>query len=123
MAFIMFLVLLVSFVVDFLPTIIAALRSTATTGQVFLINLLLGWSLIGWIVALVMACASDGTVAQLPWPGPPGSVPDPGWYPDPIRAGYERYWDGLQWNMHPQGIRPAVWQPIAAAQPGQPSAF
>lgn len=41
----------------FLPFIVALLRSHNVMG-VFLINLLVGWSVIGWIVALVMACAS-----------------------------------------------------------------
>ena len=122
MEILLFAFFLLSLAFYFLPTLIASLRSTASTGLVFMINLLLGWTLVGWIVALVMACASDGSVAQLPWPGPPGSVPDPGWYPDPIRAGYERYWDGLAWNMQPQGVRPAIWQPVAQSQQGQ-SAF
>jgi hypothetical protein len=38
----------------FLPTLIAWGRHHRT-GSVFLVNLLVGWSLIGWIVSLVMA--------------------------------------------------------------------
>ena len=37
-----------------LPTSIALVRR-APTGVVFFVNLLLGWTLIGWIVALVLA--------------------------------------------------------------------
>ena len=42
----------------FLPTIIATSRKVSNTGSVFVINLLLGWSVIGWVVALAMAVKS-----------------------------------------------------------------
>ncbi len=42
----------------FLPTIIAGLRRSTMTLWVALIDLLLGWTVVGWIVALVMAIAS-----------------------------------------------------------------
>ena len=38
-----------------LPWAIAALRGNANTWRVFWVNLLLGWTVIGWIVALVMS--------------------------------------------------------------------
>jgi len=38
-----------------LPTIIALIRHVRGKGQVVVVNLLLGWTVIGWIVALVMA--------------------------------------------------------------------
>ncbi|MEO5852090.1 MAG: superinfection immunity protein [Nocardioides sp.] len=38
-----------------LPWAIAAVRGNANTGRVFWVNLLLGWTVIGWIVALVMS--------------------------------------------------------------------
>jgi hypothetical protein len=40
----------------FLPWAIAATRGRPNTGGVFVVNLLVGWTLIGWIIALVMAC-------------------------------------------------------------------
>jgi hypothetical protein len=46
---------LVSFLY-FLPWAIAATRGRPNTGGVFLVNLLVGWTVIGWIAALVMAC-------------------------------------------------------------------
>lgn len=39
----------------FLPTIIAASKKRSNTGAIFALNLLLGWMLIGWVVALVWA--------------------------------------------------------------------
>ena len=40
-----------------LPWAVAVTRSMPNTGSILLINLLLGWTVIGWIVALVMACS------------------------------------------------------------------
>jgi hypothetical protein len=41
----------------FVPTVVAALRKTGSVqfGPVIVINLFLGWTLIGWVVALAMA--------------------------------------------------------------------
>ena len=40
-------------VLGFLPTLIALLRGHHDTFAIFLTNLLLGWTGIGWIVALI----------------------------------------------------------------------
>lgn len=45
-----------------LPWAIAATRGKANTGTIFWINLLLGWTFIGWIVALVMSLSSHQIV-------------------------------------------------------------
>jgi hypothetical protein len=42
----------------FTPLIIAAARKLPNTGSVAVINILLGWTLVGWIVALAMAAGS-----------------------------------------------------------------
>ncbi|HCA92083.1 MAG TPA: hypothetical protein DEP10_09070 [Alphaproteobacteria bacterium] len=42
----------------FLPTIVAVKRSVRNGGSVFILNLLLGWTLIAWVVALAMAFAT-----------------------------------------------------------------
>ena len=39
-----------------LPWAVAATRGKSNSGTIGLINLLLGWTVIGWVVALVMAC-------------------------------------------------------------------
>lgn len=50
-----FVLVLVIIALYFVPTIVASSRKVTNTGSVFVINLLLGWSLIGWAVALAMA--------------------------------------------------------------------
>jgi len=47
------------FVIYFLPTIIAAARSKRDVMSIFVLNLLLGWTAIGWVIALVWALKQD----------------------------------------------------------------
>jgi Superinfection immunity protein len=47
----------------FLPSIIALARNKRDTLAIFLLNFFLGWSVIGWIVALVWAAKNDVPVA------------------------------------------------------------
>lgn len=49
-------ILFVSFVLYMVPTIVASIRKVPNVGGVAVVNLLTGWSLIGWVAALVMAC-------------------------------------------------------------------
>jgi len=49
----------IPFLLYFLPSIIALARSKRDTLAIFLLNLFLGWSVIGWIVALVWAAKND----------------------------------------------------------------
>jgi hypothetical protein len=56
----LFALLLVPFgVIHFLPTIVAALRQSRHTVAIFLINLFLSWTVIGWVLALVWAFTSE----------------------------------------------------------------
>lgn len=50
--------LLFAFILYFLPFIVAANRNRQP-GAIFILNLLLGWTLVGWVVALVWACTSE----------------------------------------------------------------
>lgn len=38
------------------PTFVALIRGVRNTGSVIVVNLFLGWTVIGWIVALAMSC-------------------------------------------------------------------
>jgi hypothetical protein len=42
----------------FLPAILAHARHTHNSTGIFLLNLFLGWTFIGWVVALLMALFS-----------------------------------------------------------------
>jgi hypothetical protein len=42
-----------------LPFAIAFNRKRANTGAIFALNLFLGWSLIGWVIALVWALKEE----------------------------------------------------------------
>lgn len=53
------------FIIYFLPSIIAAFRAKPHWFGIFILNLLLGWTIIGWIVALVWSLTSNPpTVVQ-----------------------------------------------------------
>jgi Superinfection immunity protein len=52
--------LLVAALLYFLPAIIAHNKRDST--GIFILNLVAGWTGIGWIVALLWACASDSRV-------------------------------------------------------------
>lgn len=43
----------------FLPWILALLRGTRSNVGIFFLNLLLGWTMIGWVVALIWAIAAE----------------------------------------------------------------
>jgi hypothetical protein len=101
--------IIVIIVLYFLPTIIALARSKANVGTVVVINLLLGWTFLGWVVALAMAFGQtkDERAAQTV------NVYS-GRYPDPEVHGHNapmlaqqsvhlspdgrRWWDGRQWQ-------------------------
>jgi len=43
----------------FLPTIIAALKHKPNLTNIALLNIFLGWSIIGWVIALAISLSSD----------------------------------------------------------------
>lgn len=88
-----------------LPWAIAATRGRSNQAAIGVIDLLLAWTLVGWIVALVMACQAHQVVGgggastflmaqQVATMSPPA-----GWYPSPYGAG-QQYWDGGSWTGH-----------------------
>ena len=48
-----------SFVFYFLPSIVAFARSKRDAASIFVLNLLLGWTAIGWVIALVWSLRAD----------------------------------------------------------------
>lgn len=54
------LVLVIALAAYFLPTIIAFVRGHASKWGIFATNLLLGWSLIFWIVTLIWSLSNKG---------------------------------------------------------------
>lgn len=53
------LILFILVVPYFLPSLIAFLRKRTNLAAIFALNLLLGWTLIGWVVSLVWALSKD----------------------------------------------------------------
>ncbi|GEK71575.1 MULTISPECIES: superinfection immunity protein [Halomonas] len=53
------LVLAFSVAIYFLPLIIAALRDMPNAVAISVLNLVAGWTFVGWIVALVWACTEQ----------------------------------------------------------------
>ena len=55
-------VLIVSFVFYFLPSMIAVARSHRNAMPIFILNLFLGWTFLGWIIALVWCFTAQDRV-------------------------------------------------------------
>jgi len=51
--------LVIIFVAYFLPTLIAMVRFRNNTLAIFTLNLFAGWTLVGWVVALVWSVARE----------------------------------------------------------------
>lgn len=70
---------LISIVFYFLPSLIAVIRKVPNTGSTIVVNLFLGWTLIGWVAALAMAVRSrpQPAVPATPAWGTGGQVPGP----------------------------------------------
>ncbi len=51
-----------------LPSIVAFRRQSATTGAAVVVNVFLGWTLLGWVIALALAVS--GTSRATPSPSP-----------------------------------------------------
>ncbi len=49
----------------FLPWAIAATRGKSNSGAIGWINFLLGWTVVGWIIALIMACSAHQVISNV----------------------------------------------------------
>lgn len=63
----------------FLPSLIAVAKHAHNTTGIFIFNLLLGWTGIGWFIALIIALCSSPypPCAYYYAPPPPGPYPPP----------------------------------------------
>jgi len=71
--------LIVATLIYFLPTVIALARGHLSTLAIFLLDLFFGWTLIGWLIALIWSCtgftAANYTRSEPPQiVGPDGRV-------------------------------------------------
>ncbi len=107
----------------FIPTIIAVVRKRQVA-SVFMINLFLGWTLVGWVVAVALAVSSAGAPVQVnvntvnqASPGgyiPPGGYPPAGYPPQGGWQDPNAYPPAQQQQQLPQGgwqTPQAGWQP------------
>jgi len=53
-------VFIIAMGVYMLPTIVGSLRKKKNIGAIAVLNFFLGWTVIGWIVALMWAVAHEG---------------------------------------------------------------
>jgi hypothetical protein len=51
--------LLLSLAIYFVPVMVACTRGRNDTMAIVMLNIFLGWTLIGWVAALVLACTKD----------------------------------------------------------------
>ena len=52
-------VFLIVLAIYFIPTIVANFKHKDNTTAIFLLNLFLGWTFVGWVIALVWAATKD----------------------------------------------------------------
>jgi len=56
------MLVLLAIVAYFIPTLIAAAFQKRALGSIFVVNLLLGWTVVGWFWALIWAVAGERNV-------------------------------------------------------------
>lgn len=54
-----FLLLILGLLFYFIPALVAQNNNHTQTGAIFALNLFLGWTLLGWVVAFVWACSKS----------------------------------------------------------------
>ena len=57
--FVTVVVFVVATVSYFLPTIVAGIRNKKNRAAICVLNILAGWTIIGWVGAIVWACVED----------------------------------------------------------------
>lgn len=54
-----FVVLVFCIFLYFIPALVASNNNHSQTNAIFALNLFLGWTLLGWVIALVWACMNE----------------------------------------------------------------
>ncbi|SEN96206.1 T4 immunity holin family protein [Rhodospirillales bacterium URHD0017] len=72
-------ILIVAAVFYMLPWMLAAARGRRNSGAIFALNLFLGWSVVGWVVALVWTLSSEDRA-----PAPVAAKPKTDWLGRPM---------------------------------------
>lgn len=60
---ILLILAILAFFIYFLPCFVSSSRKGTNGGAVFLVNLLFGWTLLGWLVAMIMAATAQTKIA------------------------------------------------------------
>lgn len=113
-----------------LPWAVAASRNRPNVGAVALINLFLGWSVVGWVVALVMACGANPTPPSVTINQmhvyPPAPLPQPAqpWpaYDQTVLPRHDRP-SGVSNDTLPLELGDGSYDPYPRQPQGQGSAF
>ena len=58
-----------------LPSVVAAIRRHPSGGAIFILNLLLGWTVLGWVVALIWSATGERGGGQPASPAPMRACP------------------------------------------------
>ena len=91
-----FVFLVGAFLIYLLPTLIATIRKHHNGLPIALINVFLGWTFVGWIVAFIWSCTS---------PAPQ--------QPIIIQQNFSQGFDRPEWERHVRPLRPPVILPQA----------
>jgi hypothetical protein len=101
-----------------LPWAIGATRGKSNSLPIALVNFFAGWTVIGWIIALVMACGSHQVVGQSPHAGFAAQAPMPTIWTD-AATGHTLTVNPV--TNQPMRIDPATGQPWVEPAPLPPT--
>lgn len=73
----------------FIPTFVAMNRDHRQAGAIAVLNLLLGWTLVGWVAALVWAATATSPASPVTVAAPASEAPAP----NDLAANLQRYAD------------------------------
>jgi hypothetical protein len=68
------ILLLLGVALYLLPSALAAYRDCRATAWIIALNILLGWTVLGWVVAIGWAASGKARKAPPTLPAPPGAV-------------------------------------------------